>query len=106
MEWVVKVTLRPLFNLGKDPVPIVQEAWCAPGPVWTGAENLAPTGIRSQTVKFVASSYTDWDIPTQRCHVPADINIRFYVPRAKHYRVSVILKLCSTGKACHISGQK
>jgi len=26
-------------------VPIVQEAGWAPGPVWTGAENLAPTGI-------------------------------------------------------------
>ena len=38
---------RPLFTPGKDPVPIVQEAGWAPGPVWTGAENLAPTGIRS-----------------------------------------------------------
>jgi hypothetical protein len=27
---------------GKDPVPIVQEAGWAAGPVWTGAENLAP----------------------------------------------------------------
>ena len=26
----------------KDPVPIVQEAGWAPGPVWIGAENLAP----------------------------------------------------------------
>ena len=34
---------------GKDPVPIVQEAGWAPGQVWTGAENLAPTGIRSPT---------------------------------------------------------
>jgi hypothetical protein len=32
---------------GKDPVPIVQEGGWAAGPVWTGAENLAPTGIRS-----------------------------------------------------------
>jgi hypothetical protein len=32
---------------GKDPVPIVQEAGWAPGPVWTGAQNLAPIGIRS-----------------------------------------------------------
>jgi hypothetical protein len=31
----------------KDPVPIIQEAGWAPGPVRTGAENLAPTGIRS-----------------------------------------------------------
>jgi hypothetical protein len=35
------------FYPGKHPVPIVQEAGWAPGPVWTGAENLAPTGIRS-----------------------------------------------------------
>ena len=32
----------PLFTPGKDPVPIVQEAGWAPGPVWTGAENLTP----------------------------------------------------------------
>ena len=32
---------------GKDPVLIVQEAGWGPGSVWTGAENLAPTGIRS-----------------------------------------------------------
>jgi hypothetical protein len=35
------------FTSGKDLVPIVQEAEWAPGPVWTGAENLDPTGIRS-----------------------------------------------------------
>jgi len=29
---------------GKDPVSIVQETGWAPGPVWTGAESLAPTG--------------------------------------------------------------
>ena len=45
--WVVSVTPRPLFTPGKDSVPIVQEAGWAPGPVLTGAENLAPTGIRS-----------------------------------------------------------
>jgi len=37
----------PLYP-GKDPVPIVQEAVWAPGPVWTGAENLAPTGIQTR----------------------------------------------------------
>jgi len=38
---------QQLFTPGEDPVPIVQEAGWAPGPVWTGAEILAPTGIRS-----------------------------------------------------------
>jgi hypothetical protein len=37
----------PYFTPGKDPVPIAQEAGWAPRMVWTGAENLAPTGIRS-----------------------------------------------------------
>ena len=32
---------------GKNTVPIVQGAGWAPGPVWTGAENLSPAGIRS-----------------------------------------------------------
>jgi hypothetical protein len=45
--WGFRVTLQPLFTPGKDLVPIVQEAGWAPGPVRTGAENLAPTGIRS-----------------------------------------------------------
>ena len=45
--WGVSVTPRPLFNPGKHPVPIVQEAGWAQGPVWTDAENLAPTGVQS-----------------------------------------------------------
>ena len=45
--WGVSVTPQALFTPGEDPVPIVQEFGWAPGPVWTGAENLAPTGIRS-----------------------------------------------------------
>ena len=48
--WGVRVMHWPLFAPGKDPVPIVQEAGWAPGPVWTGAENLATTGIRSPDI--------------------------------------------------------
>jgi len=44
-EWS---TPRPgRLTPGKDPVPITKEAGWAPGPFWTGAENLAPTRIRS-----------------------------------------------------------
>ena len=45
--WGVSVTPRPLFTSGKDPGPIAQEAGWVPGPVWTCAENLSPTGIQS-----------------------------------------------------------
>jgi hypothetical protein len=41
-------TPRPgRFTPRKYLVPIVQKDWWAPGPVWTGTENLAPTRIRS-----------------------------------------------------------
>jgi hypothetical protein len=45
--WGVSIMPRPLFTPRKDTVPIVQEAGWAPGLVWTGVENLAPTRIRS-----------------------------------------------------------
>jgi hypothetical protein len=49
----------PLSTPGKDPVPIVQEAGWAPGPVRTGAENLAPPGFDPRTVQPIPSCYTD-----------------------------------------------
>ena len=36
---MLSVTPRPHFTPGKDPVPIVQEAGWAPGPVWTGGKS-------------------------------------------------------------------
>ena len=43
--WVVNATAQPLYPRERDPVPILQEVGWAPGPVWTGAENLAAKGI-------------------------------------------------------------
>ena len=37
--WVVSSTPRPHFTPGKDPVPILQEAGWAPGPVWKGRKS-------------------------------------------------------------------
>ena len=36
---MVSSTPRPHFTPGKDPVPILQEAGWAPGPVWTGEKS-------------------------------------------------------------------
>jgi len=44
---VVDATPRPLYSLERNPKPIVQDDGWAPGPVWTGAENQAPTAISS-----------------------------------------------------------
>ena len=49
---------RHAFTPGKDAVPIVQKSGWAPGPVWIGAENLAPTWIRSPDLP----AHSDWTI--------------------------------------------
>jgi hypothetical protein len=65
------------FTPSKDPVPILQEAGWAPGPVWIGAENLAPLGFDTRTVQLVGSRYTDYATqPTNyycATHNPIDI---------------------------------
>jgi hypothetical protein len=48
---VVNAIPRKICHRKRGPVHIVQEA---PGPVWTGAENLAPTGLRSPAFQPVA----------------------------------------------------
>jgi hypothetical protein len=62
------VTPLPLFNPGKDPVPIVQEAGWASGPVWTGAENLNSTGIRSPDRPARSQSLCRLRYPAHGCH--------------------------------------
>jgi hypothetical protein len=52
MPWRSKVdvisTLSLTSGLCEDnPVSIVQDAAWASGPIWTGEENLAPTGVRT-----------------------------------------------------------
>ena len=37
--WVVSSTPRPYFTHQKDPVPVLQEAGWAPGPVWMGGKS-------------------------------------------------------------------
>ena len=37
--WVISSKPRPHFTPMKDPVPILQEAGWAPGPVWTGGKS-------------------------------------------------------------------
>jgi len=39
--------IRPLYPRVREPVPIVQEDGWAPGPVWTGAEDLTLPGFLS-----------------------------------------------------------
>jgi len=47
---------RPYFTTGKYPVPTVQEAGGASGPVWTCAENLAPQLCDPRTLQAIVQS--------------------------------------------------
>jgi hypothetical protein len=48
--WVVNTTPQLLYPLERYPVPIVQEAGWASGPVWMGRENVNPTGVRTPNI--------------------------------------------------------
>ena len=53
----------PPFTPGKDTLSIVHEVGWAQGPVWTGAENLAPTGIRSPDRPAPSQSHIPTTLP-------------------------------------------
>ena len=59
MGWVVNVTPRLIYPWETAPLPIVQAAGWASGPVWTGAEGQALIDFDPRTVQPVASRYTD-----------------------------------------------
>ena len=54
--WVVSSTPRLHFTPGKDPVPILQEAGWATGPVWTGPKISSPPGFDHRPSSPVAQS--------------------------------------------------
>ena len=95
------MTSRPLFTPGKDPVRIVQEAGWAAGPVWTGAENLAPTGIRSPDRPARSQSL-------YRLRYPADVccnTYLIYFIGCRHYFGTVagkVVVFLFITKRCHI----
>ena len=64
--WVVSITPRPYFTPGKDPVPIVQEAVWAPGPVWTGGKSR-PIKIRSPDRPARKQSLYQLSYPAHKC---------------------------------------
>jgi len=87
---VVSSTPRPHFTPGKDPVPILQEAGWAPGPVWTGGKSrphrdsipdrparnsvAVPTELPGPQLSSTAIKYTFIDIVVFDC-IPFPIKI-------------------------------
>ena len=72
---------RPHFTPGNDPAPIVQEAEWAPGPVWTGAEHLPCTGIRSPDRPVRSQSLYRLSYPAHTlCYIPPNYFVCPHVP--------------------------
>jgi hypothetical protein len=75
MGWVVNATPWPLHPRERVPIPIVQDAWWAPGPVWTAAENLVPTGIRSPDRPYRSESLYPVRYPSQTVPAMKEITV-------------------------------
>jgi hypothetical protein len=73
--WVVRAKPRPLYPRERDPVPVLQEAGWTPGPVWTGAENLALAGIRLPDFPALSESLYRLSSPG-----PRESKSRHYMP--------------------------
>ena len=66
MGWVENATARPLYPRERDPIPVIQKDEWAPEAVRAGAENLAPTGIRSPDRPARSESLYRLRYPCQR----------------------------------------
>ena len=75
---MVSSTPRPHFTPGKDPVPILQEAGWAPGPVWTGGKSrphrdFLPTFFFSGIFQHICNGYCQHRSCSQSVHRTRDI---------------------------------
>jgi len=69
--WAVSSTPPPHFTPGKTRYSLHRRLGGAQG--WSGrAENLVPSGIRSQTVQPIVSRYTDWATRPTPTHVESE----------------------------------
>ena len=69
--WVISSMPQPHFTPGKKPVPILQEATWAPGPVWTGGKSRPH---RDSILDRPASSHSLY-----RMSYPDNIYIYIYI---------------------------
>jgi hypothetical protein len=94
MEWVVNAKTRALYPR-KDMVPLVSEAGWAPGSVWTGADNLASTGIRYQGRQASSEiQYTEWKVNNDMIIIFLILSVYFLINyvQLKYVIVIVVIK--------------
>jgi len=79
--WVVSSTPRPHLTPWKDPVPILQDAGWAPGPVWTGRKSRPHWDSILDCPVISQSLY--------RLSYPAHICICIHICIYEHIRVNI-----------------
>ena len=80
MGWVVNATLQPFYPRRKTRYPLYRRLGGAPVPVWTGAENIAPTGSSLPGVKRPGA----WRWPPISFSA---IKLYFYLPSGPSWQV-------------------
>ena len=96
--WVVSGTPRPHFTPGKDPVPILQEAGWAPGPVWTGGkscshrDSIPDRPARSQSL-YRLSYPALIEVPQALLF---RVNLRVVCDWSKHWSPLTDIRTCAT----------
>jgi hypothetical protein len=68
MGWVVNTTPWPLYRRERPGTHCTGRSMGPPGPVWTGAEKLAPNGIRSSNRPAPSESLYRLLYPSARTH--------------------------------------
>ena len=91
-----------------DTVPIVYEAGCAPRPVWTVTENLAPSRIRSSDSPTHSESLFRLRYPGSNVHVTEVMNLQLRDPYRKKILITVrdsirFVVFFLLGDPCHLN---
>jgi hypothetical protein len=96
---VVSSTPRPHFTPGEDPVPIVQEAGWAPGPVWTGKKSRPHRdSIPGPSSPLSVAIPTELPGPPNMVILTAKSDGK--VPWAQYYMINWVLK-CHDNEPLH-----
>jgi len=92
---VVSSTPRPHFTPRKDPVPIVQEAGWAPGPVWTGGKSCP----HRNSIPDRSSVAIPTELPGPHVYVLIGQQCKtrrlIWVPAQKNKRMVIVIDLCT-----------
>jgi hypothetical protein len=93
--WVVRAKPQPFYPRERDAVPMVQEAMSAPGPAWTGAENLSPAGHPGKVQNEHRFSRIYLSGRYHHPFFPRSLTIRCHLYSLRHFVLGVTYVRCA-----------